>query len=120
MDNEEQMQMALSVLQTSECSSINVSAAQFSNDASPRKSQSSSCCNSTVSHKTLARWISLCYYRKPGYSCILPIKDLSLIQVDDKEVPFNFVTLYDKIRVALSDRGLLQYNKYLKKTLGLA
>jgi hypothetical protein len=130
MDNEEQMQMALSVLQNSECSSINVSAAQFHVDLLFKRSVSeeitvSSCCNLTVSYKCVgedscALDLSIRYYRKPGYSCILPMEDLSLIQVEDKEVPFNFVTLHDKIRVAVSDRGLLQYNKYLKKTLGLA
>jgi hypothetical protein len=68
MDNEEQIQLALSALQNSECSSVNAAATQFNvsrstlqRRVSGGKSQSQAAAtrqNLTNAEKTLAHWIS--------------------------------------------------------------
>ncbi|KAK9319255.1 hypothetical protein V1517DRAFT_341904, partial [Lipomyces orientalis] len=55
-------------------------------------------------------------YQRIGlwYSCFLPMEELSLMHVEDREVPFNFVTLHGMIRNAVAELGRLRYVDYLE------
>ncbi|KAJ8100231.1 hypothetical protein POJ06DRAFT_267828 [Lipomyces tetrasporus] len=47
-------------------------------------------------------------------SCFLSIEDMSMAEIEDIEVPFNFSSLYQKLRIAIAELGHLRYKEYLK------
>ncbi|KAK9371767.1 uncharacterized protein V1513DRAFT_428227 [Lipomyces chichibuensis] len=59
-------------------------------------------------------------YQRIGlwYSCFLPMEELSLMHIEDREVTFNFVKIHDMIRDAVADMGRMRYADYLQTTVG--
>ncbi|KAK9343377.1 hypothetical protein V1522DRAFT_394399 [Lipomyces starkeyi] len=47
-------------------------------------------------------------------SCFLSIEDMSMSEIEDMEVQFNFSSLYRKLRISTAELGHVRYKEYLK------
>ncbi|KAK9236616.1 hypothetical protein V1525DRAFT_345794 [Lipomyces kononenkoae] len=49
-------------------------------------------------------------------SCFLSIEDMSTAEIEDMEIPFDFLSLHRKLRIAIAELGHFRYKEYLKKS----